>query len=329
MTNGMTAVGFSVKPMRVGAEIVGLDLEKPISDATRAALYATWLEHGILLFREAVKTNAQHLALSRCFGKLEMHPMPEIRAKDEPYLIELGGSRRGSASAYVYDGDQLREGRLPWHRDTAYTLEICKGALLRLVEVPPKDGETLFADSQKAYDQLPEATKQRIDKLEFKATLRMGPFQQSRPGALWHSVRPATPEEFSGSAQLWAGKEIINRYPSVVHPVVIQHPETGRKSLYISPTYIDTFIGMDQVESDALLAELAGYLADPSNVYAHHWTPNDVMLWDNRRFLHAAMGFDPQYHRTGLRTTLAGALRSGRYFAKPAEDFLPAANIND
>jgi len=317
---------FKVKPMPVGAEIVGLDLNVAIDEMTRAALYAAWLEHGILLFRQGQVTTAQHMALSRCFGDLEKHPMPEIWAEGEPYLIELGGSKRGPA--YMYNGDQLRLGRLPWHRDTAYTVDICKGAILRLVEVPDEDGETLFADSQKAYEQLPEKLKRRVENLEFKATLRIGPLQQSGPGATWYSVRPPLQDEYPIETPD-IGMETIQRYPAVVHPVVIKHPETGKKCLYPSPTYVDEFIGLNEVESDMLLAEIVGYLTDPANVYAHRWQMNDMMLWDNRRFLHAAYGFHPRYQRKGLRTTLAGSLKSGRYYQTQAANFVPAANIAD
>src|SRR5689334_18932003 len=131
--------GFTVAPLNVGAEIIGLDIQRPIGESTRAALYEAWLQYGILLFRETRATTAQHLALSRCFGELDIHPVPEIRVKDEPYLIEIGGSRRGPA--YVFDDSELRVGRLPWHRDTAYTPECCKGAILMMVDVAAEAGQ--------------------------------------------------------------------------------------------------------------------------------------------------------------------------------------------
>jgi taurine dioxygenase len=92
-----------------------------------AGLYAAWLRYGMLLFRN-VETIEQHLALSRCFGELELHPLAEVRAKEHPPLMEVGNeiSRR-----YVYDGTELKVGTVPWHRDTPCTPNICKGATLR------------------------------------------------------------------------------------------------------------------------------------------------------------------------------------------------------
>ena len=103
-------------------------------------------------------------------------------------------------------------------------------------------------------------------------------------------------------------------YPSVVHPAVLTHPESGRKCIFLSPTYVDFFLGMDQAESDALLDYLVTHMLRPRYVYTHRWAINDAMLWDNRRFMHAGRGNEPDDPRWGLRTTLAGPVRTGRYF---------------
>ena len=103
-------------------------------------------------------------------------------------------------------------------------------------------------------------------------------------------------------------------YPSVVHPAVLTHPESGRKCIFLSPTYVDFFLGMDQEESDALLDYLVTHMLQPRYIYTHHWAVNDAMLWDNRRFMHAGRGNKPDDPRWGLRTTLAGPVRTGRYF---------------
>jgi taurine dioxygenase len=301
--------------MTVGAEVTEFDSGAPIDEMTVAGLYDAWLQYGILLFHD-VRTWDDHIRLSRCFGELEFHPMPEIRFKEQPLFIELSGSK---TAAYFYDGE-LKVGRLPWHRDTAYTPDICKGAMMRIQHAPARGGETLFCDAAKAYDGLPEELRQRIAGLEFKATLRIGPFSQSGPGAIWQSVRQATEAECPG----WRRKEIANasvraRYPSVVHPVVYQHPESARRCLFISPTYVDSFLGLAPEESKELLAILVGHLLSPENVYVHRWRVNDAIVWDNCRFLHAAAGTAPDDYRQGLRTTLAGSVRTGRFFEEDAK----------
>ena len=208
--------------------------------------------------------------MSRCFGELEIHPFPAVRSELNPLLIEIGGKKR--ARAYVFDGNEIRINRIGWHRDTAYTPDICKGAMLRMVEVPRTEGETLFADTAKAYDDLPADMKARLEGLEYRATLRLDPVAQTRPGAFWSTARVATEAEdpqgppadaFSSGGQA--------DYPPVVHPVVITHPESGRKCIFISPTYVDHFLGMDASESTDLHQYLVAHMTQPRYVYQHRW----------------------------------------------------------
>jgi taurine dioxygenase len=313
----MSKTGFSIRRMAVGAEIVGLAASSASDPETKAALYAAWLESGILLFRD-VETTVQHLALSRCFGELEVHPFPEARAAEDPLFIEIGGKK--TTPAFVYDEVDLRVNRIPWHRDTAYTPDICKGAMLRMLEVPSAEGETLFADTAMAYDDLPAEVKVRLQGLEYKATLRLTPIEQTRTGAFWRTVREATKQEDpqGGREHVYGSGTAQARYPSVVHPAVLVHPESGRKCIFLSPTYVDYFLGMKQSESDELLRFLVAHMVQPRYVYQHRWSVNDAVVWDNRRFMHAAVGNKLGDRRRGLRTTLAGQLRIGRFFDESA-----------
>jgi taurine dioxygenase len=307
---------FEILPLSVGAEVVGLDIDRPIDEMTRRSLYAAWLDFGILVFKN-VTSAEKHIELSRCFGELEIHPFPEARAKENPLFIEIGGSKE--LPAFVYDSGDLRVNRIPWHRDTAYTPGICKGAMLRMLEAPPVEGETLFADTAMAYDELPTDVKTRLEGLEYKATLRLGIINQTRPGALWKTARAATAEEDPRGF----GKQLYDngaeaRYPPVIHPAVLTHPESARKCIFLSPTYLDYFLGMSQSESDALLRYLVEHMTRPRFVYKHRWSVDDAILWDNRRFMHAAVGNRLEDRRRGLRTTLAGQLNTGRYFEETA-----------
>jgi taurine dioxygenase len=308
--------------LTVGAEIVGLDIDCPIDEKTRRELYAAWLDFGILLFKN-VGSAEKHIELSRCFGDLEIHPFPEARAQENPLFIEIGGSKE--LPAFVYDDVDLRVNRIPWHRDTAYTPGICKGAMLRMLEAPPVEGETLFADTAMAYDELPADVKTHLAGLEYKARLRLGTINQTRPGALWKTARAATAEEDPRGF----GKQLYDmaaeaRYPPVVHPAVLTHPESGRKCIFLSPTYVDYFLGLSQSESDALLGYLVDHMTSPRYVYKHKWTVDDAILWDNRRFMHAAVGNRLGHRRRGLRTTLAGQLNTGRYFEDATAPGAPA-----
>lgn len=306
----MSEANFEVRPMNVGAEIVGLAHADGYDPDVTKALYDVWMEYGILLFKN-IDSTERHIALSRVFGELEIHPYPEVRFKKDERMIEVGGRSRGRACSY--DGGELIVSRVPWHRDTAYTPSICKGAVFRMVEVPSKGGETMFCDTAKAYEDLPSELKARLEGLEYKASLRLGSVAQTRPGAFWKHARQATAQE-DPDADLDFSEEKAARYPSVIHPAVKEHPETGRKCIFLSPTYVDWFIGLDREESGLLLNQLCEHMLQPRYIYTHQWTVNEAMLWDNRRFMHAALGCSIGEKRRGLRTTLAGPMDTGRLF---------------
>jgi taurine dioxygenase len=318
--------------MKVGAEIQGLAADDPLDSDTASELYRAWLDHGILLFR-GVSSIEQHMAITRCFGELEVHPVPEVRSKSNPYLIELGAPFGGGGSrvptVFVFDDSDMRINRIAWHRDTAYAPDICKGAMLRMLEVPKREGETMLADTAMAWDDLPADVKQRLETLEFKATLRTAHLRMTgRAGVFWNSVRLASEEEFPGNEERsQRDGQLDDRYPSVIHPAVMTHPESGRKCIFPSPTYVDHFIGMERDESDALLTYLADHMLRPEYVYKHRWQVDDAILWDNRRMLHAGVGNRPSEPRFGLRTTLAGPMRTGRYFDPDARK--PDLQLND
>ena len=177
--------GFSLRPMQVGAEVVGLAPGAEANPDVRRALNDAWMEFGLLLFRN-IESDEHHVALSQCFGELELPLIAETRLDSNPYLTELGGDTR--SVAYVYD-DDIRVMRIPWHRDFGFTRDISRGSMLRLLVVPPHDGETLIADLAKAYDDLPTRMKEHLEALEYKATLRSDPLTQTRPGNYWTVVR--------------------------------------------------------------------------------------------------------------------------------------------
>lgn len=303
---------ISIQPMEIGAEVrmpAGSENDPDVQSALREA----WLEHGLLVFKN-IDSAEQHLAISRSLGELEIHPVPEVRAAEDPHFIELGGSK--PAPAYVYDGDELRVNRIAWHRDTAFVPDVCRGAMLRLLEVPAEHGETLIADTALAYDDLPDDVKERLDGLEFRATLRFQTDLSTPPGALWRTVRQATLEEnpaYDWSAHPYDQSSVTAKYPPVVYPAVLTHPDSGRKCIFVTPPLADYFIGMDRAESDELLQYLTDHMTQPRYVYAHQWSVNDALLWDNFRVLHAALGYKVGDYRRGLRTTFA-SLPLGRYY---------------
>jgi len=184
-----------------------------------------------------------------------------------------------------------------------------------MVEVPDEQGETLLGDTAAAYDALPEAMKCRLEGLEFHATISNGAVEHPGVGAWWSTVRDARDDEFPANMVPFrpGAYPDKSRFPPVIMPAVFTHPESGRKCLFISPMNIDYFLGMDRAESDALVAELVAHMTSERFVYKHRWSVNDAVIWDNRRFIHAAFGNRPGATRRGLRTTLSTRIEVARY----------------
>lgn len=291
---------FEVKPLDadVGVEIEGLDLDQPIEEDTRRALYDTWLEHGILLFRGIGTSCEKHLALSRCFGELEVHPVESIRMPDHPEIIRLTSTGDNEQALHYFDGEAV-SGHIPWHTDLIYTPTPCRGALLRMVVKPARGGQTGWIDTAAAYDALSEETKRRIEGLEARyafvsdiCEMRFG-----RPPNLRHGH---------------LGDLSYPEFPDVAHPLVWTHPESGRKALMTSPVQLRGMLDMQPADGDALLEELVAHVTDGRFTFVHDWETGDMVLWDNWRTMHTAYGTPPECEREIQRTTIHGELTTGR-----------------
>jgi len=298
-------MGFEIKslPGGVGVEVLHLDPEQGVSAKDGKALRDVWLEHGIVLFRGMGTSPEVQLELSRHFGGLQVHPIESIRVEGYPELIWLSNKGKKMGPVYYYD-EKATIGRIPWHTDLVYTPRIGTGALLRMVEMPDVDGLTGWIDTARAYDDLPEATKQRLEGLE-------GLFQFiTNPGDMRFGRHPNVRQETQGEGAIQ--NTVFPDFPDVVHSLVLTHPETGRKSLNLSPLHLRHIIGMENEDGDALLHELVAHVTQPKYAYWHDWKPNDMMLWDNRRTMHSTTGNPPECIRLVHRTTIEGPAPCGR-----------------
>ena len=291
---------FEVKPLAtgVGAEVVGLDLDRPIDEATQRSLYDTWLEYGILLFRGIGTTSERHLALSRCFGELEVHPVESIRLDGYPEIISLRNTGDTEQIIHFFDGKPVA-GHIPWHSDLIYMPTPCRGALLRMVHKPASGGQTGWVDTAAAYDALASETKQRIEKLEarFDFVVDICDMRFGKPEKLEH-----------GSM----GNVDYPDFPDVAHPLVWKHPESGRKALMTSPTHLIDVVDMGRDAGDPILEALVTHATDGRFTYVHEWEDGDMVLWDNWRTMHTALGTPPDCEREVQRTTLRGDYQTGR-----------------
>lgn len=295
---------IEIKPLpnAIGVEVLGLDLSEDIDKDTANRLYTAWQSAGIMLFRSIGTTPERQLNLSRVFGELEIHPIENIRLEDYPELIWLANKDATSAPLYYYD-DIPTVSRIPWHSDLVYTTTPNRGALLRMVDMPAQGGETGWVDTAAAYEALDNETKQLIEDKEGLFQFILNPCDM-RFGRM--NVKRDDNSNKANEANFYPD------FPDIAHPLVWTHPETGKKSLAVSPLHLRSMVGNENAEADALLNNLVDHATSGEFTYIHQWQPNDMVLWDNWRTMHCALGHPPELKRMVHRTTIKGSHAFGR-----------------
>jgi taurine dioxygenase len=290
---------FDVKPLPggIGMEVLGLEPGGHVGADTAAALRRLWLDAGIVLFRGIGTSPEALLALSRCFGELEIHPIERFRLAGYPELILLTNKDGPTGPVYDFDGEHIH-GRIPWHTDLAFTTTPNAGALLRMVQKTANGGETGWVDTARAWEELDQATKQRIEGLE----------------AIYHFSSDLEEMRFNkpGGVRLNPRRSDYPHFPPVAHPLVWIHPETGRRVLNVSTLNIRGIVGLEPEEGDTLIGQLIAHALQPHLQYVHAWENDDIMLWDNRRTMHCAFGHPVEQVRIVQRSTIRGTVAMGR-----------------
>jgi taurine dioxygenase len=295
---------IEIKPLpnAIGVEVLGLDLSEDIDSDTADRLYTAWQSAGIMLFRSIGTTPERQLNLSRVFGELEVHPIENIRLENYPELIWLANKDATSAPLYYYD-DIPTVSRIPWHSDLVYTTTPNRGALLRMVDMPAQGGQTGWIDTAAAYDALDNKTKTLIEDKEGLFQFILNPCDM-RFGRM--NVKRDDNSNKASEANFYPD------FPDIAHPLVWTHPETGKKSLAVSPLHLRSMVGNENAEADALLNKLVDHATSGEFTYIHQWQPNDMVLWDNWRTMHCALGHPPELKRMVHRTTIKGSHAFGR-----------------
>lgn len=275
-----------------GAEIIGIDLAKPLDEDSFARIEALFNERSVLLFRDQHLSDAQHVRFSRRFGSLEIHTMKEFVKPEHPEVFVLSNIIENGRPIGNKDAGGV------WHTDLSYVKSPSRGSLLYAVEVPVGDqgeslGDTLFTSSAHAYDRLPETMKRRLGSMQ-------------AVHGLWERhekdrIAAGQPERIIRDP---ARRALV---PDVVHPVIRTHPYTGRKCLYVNEGQTTRIVGLPEAESRALLAELFAHSIEEAFVYRHRWRVNDLVMWDNCSTLHrAVLDYKLPKRRLMQRTTIAG-----------------------
>ncbi|MDX1512500.1 MAG: TauD/TfdA family dioxygenase [Gammaproteobacteria bacterium] len=275
---------LTVRPITAvaGAEVTGVDLAGPLDDKDFDALRKAWLEHnGVLVVRDQKLSPEQHLEFSRRFGPL-FGEAEQLQDTVKKYLLP-GHPGIYRVSNKVEDGKPLGRARAGtyWHSDVSFRARPAMASILYAIEIPPVGGDTLFANMYAAWDGLSPALKDRLRGL-----------------SAVHDFAVAAPVSYTPDVIERGDFDGRNRYR---HPVVITHPETGRRALFVNPGFTSHLDGFDKAESDALLGFLYRHATRPEFVYRHRWRPRDLLIWDNRCLMHYAVAdyeADRHLHRT-------------------------------
>jgi len=260
---------------RVGAEVKGVDRERLLADDDLPAACLEALEaSGALVFRDLHIDDATQVAFSRKLGEVEVFGKGEF---PEIFRVTLDPAKNPVA-AYL-------KGTFDWHIDGCTEDVPIMATMLSAHAVADTGGETEFASTYGAYDDLSDEEQERFESVRVVHTIEA-------------AQRLAFPDPSPEEVAIW------RKRPAKVHPLVWRH-RSGRCSLVLGAT-TDHVVGMDRDEGRALLDDLLARSTTPDRVYRHQWNVGDVVMWDNRGVLHRACPYDPSSPRDMHRTTFAG-----------------------
>ena len=256
----------------LGASVEGIDLGQPLSAADRDEIVQLAGRHGVLEFPEQNLTPRQLRDFSANFGALEVNVANAYQDASLPEVMTL--------SNIVEDGKPigLSDAGQDWHTDMSYSRMIAFANILYGVEIPHRDGQPLgnteFCNMHAAYDELPQALKERLDGMT-----ALHDFEK-----FWEKMRR---EKGSTRAPLTEAQRKAR--PPVSHPLFLTHPITGRKVLYANPGYAVRINEMSEAESAETLDFLFAHQLQPKFRYAFKWKPRSVLMWDNMGTIHNAV----------------------------------------
>ncbi|MGD8810798.1 MAG: TauD/TfdA family dioxygenase [Gammaproteobacteria bacterium] len=274
---------IEVKPIAgaCGAEVFGVDLSKPLDDRAFAEVKKAFLDHQVIFFRDQDITEDQHKEFGRRFGTLNIHPRylpleghPEIFPirKEPEHSKNVGGV---------------------WHQDLTHLSEPPLGSILYALEVPPAGGDTMFANQYLAYEALSDGMKGMLSEMTAMHDNRI----QSNKVAAERNAERASKLRVDNQED----------EPECEHPVVITHPDTGRKALFVNIIRTHRFAGMTEDESRPLIRYLCEHATRPEFTCRFRWRKGSIAFWDNRCVMHYALNDYHGYRRYMNRVTVNGA----------------------
>lgn len=272
----------------LGAEISGIDLRAPVTDADFLQVRQAFDEHSILVFRDQDITDDQQVAFSRRFGPLELTVSSNPAGAGTVVTILSNLDESGAVIPPTDRRMVFNTGNQMWHTDSSFKEIPATGSLLSGRAVPAEGGETEFASMRAGYDVLSDDRKKDLEGL-----VCVHDFAYSRGLIDPNLLKDRDKREL----------------PPVKQALVRSNPSTGRRNLFVGAhaSYVE---GMDFDNGRGLIKELNAHVTQAEFVYRHEWRKHDLVLWDNRCALHRGRPWNPLYPRVMHRTTVAGVGRT-------------------
>ena len=266
---------------RIGARVTGVDITRELDPDTVDAIRSALNEHKALVFDATGLDDEGQQRFARHFGDLTT-AHPTVPALDgEPNILPVDSERGGRANH--------------WHTDVTFVVSPPQASTLRSITIPPYGGETLIANSAAAYRDLPEPLRAFADTLWAVHT------------NVYDYAVPAqqADEDFAER------RKVFTSIPfETAHPVVRVHPLTGERGLFIGG-FAQRIVGLSSSESRQILELLQAYVTRPENVLRWRWSPNELVLFDNRITQHYAIDNYDDLPRRLHRVTVAGDVPTG------------------
>lgn len=260
----------------IGAQVRGLDLNEPLDPAVVQEIERAFLDRQVLFFDDQDIPVERLLEFGRHFGHVSLPPIaPAHPEQPDVMVFELYEPRGAGADT--------------WHVDAIYTPEPPKATILKAVKIPEVGGDTYFANMVAAYEALSPAFQERLLGLHAVHDISV-PMRW----AIDKGIR--TEEEYEATREA---------YPPIAHPLVRTHPETGRKSLFVSANCTTRIAELSDAESELLLGFLMRHIASPDFHCRFRWGPHSIAFWDQRCTVHYAIP-DYQERRTMYRLSIEG-----------------------
>ncbi len=265
---------IEVKPLtaRIGAEVGGVDLTRPLSNAEVSAIHDALIAHQVIFFRDQPIDMDAHERFGRHFGRLYDH----VDVFGEAYLSKHGVPGHPEIVRIHTDETSTGVAAETWHTDMSCRAEPPMGTILHIHTLPPVGGDTLWASTTAAYDALSPRMKAYLEGLTAVHDGR-------RAFGQWMGERP---------------------YPATAHPIIRTHPVTGRRLIFVNEEFTSHIVELPREEGAAVLSFLTEHVKHPDFQVRFRWEKDSVAFWDNRCTQHHAVWDYFPHVRSGYRVVI-------------------------